>query len=261
MKNKKGIIIASFGTTYEVTRKLCIESIEKMIEEKYEDYLVLRAFTSEIVRSILKDRDGLDVYNPIGALNRMKEMGIKEVFIQSLHIIPGYEYEKIIKQVEDFKKENEDFIISVGKPLLYEDHDFRKVIEGLVAEKILGEEPVVFMGHGTEHSSDEAYGKLERMFADKGYGEVFIGTVEGARTIEDIIAQLKDKNIKKVILRPFMLVAGDHAINDMASEDEASWRNKLLANGIEAEIGLFGLGEISAVRNLFLEHLEAAINS
>ena len=258
---KKGIIVASFGTTYEVTRKLCIESIEKMVEEKYEDYLVLRAFTSEIVRSILKDRDGLNIYNPIGALNRMKELGIKEIFIQSLHIIPGYEYEKIVKQVEDFKKENEGFIISVGKPLLYEDYEFRKVIEGLEAESILGEKPVVFMGHGTEHGSDEAYIKLEKLFADKGCGEVFIGTVEGAKTIGDIIAQLKGRNIKKVMLRPFMLVAGDHAINDMASEDEDSWRNKLLDNGIEAEIGLSGLGEIRAVRDLFLEHLEAVINS
>ncbi|MPN30648.1 Sirohydrochlorin cobaltochelatase CbiKP [bioreactor metagenome] len=145
--------------------------------------------------------------------------------------------------------------------MLYEDYDFRKVIEGLEAESILGEKPVVFMGHGTEHGSDEAYIKLEKLFADKGCGEVFIGTVEGAKTIGDIIAQLKGRNIKKVMLRPFMLVAGDHAINDMASEDEDSWRNKLLDNGIEAEIGLSGLGEIRAVRDLFLEHLEAVINS
>ena len=256
---EKGIIVASFGTSYEGTRKLCIASIENMIKTKYEKLQVLRAFTSEKIRKKLKGRDGMDIYNPQGALMRMKELNIKEIYIQPLHILSGFEYEKIKNQVEGFLKDNEDFKISIGKPLLYDDEDFHKVVEGLQAEDILSEKPIVFMGHGTEHSSDKAYDSLERLFNQKGYEDAFIGTVEGSKTLGDIIPILKEREIKSVRLRPFMLVAGDHAINDMASRDEDSWLTRLEAEGIEVEVELVGLGEIGFIRELFLEHLEDII--
>ena len=253
---KKGIIVASFGTSYDKTRKLCIERIEEMVSRKYEELEVLRAFTSEKIRKKLKDRDGINIYNPKGALLRMKELNIKDIYIQPLHIIPGFEYEKIENQVEGFLKENEDFKISISKPLLYDKEDYHRVLEGLQGEKILSDSPIVFMGHGTEHNSDRVYAELEELFNEKGYKNAFIGTVEGSKTLEDIISILKAREIKLVRLRPFMLVAGDHAINDMASKDGDSWFNKLRAEGIEAEVELFGLGELGFIRTLFLEHLE-----
>ena len=255
---KKGIIVVSFGTTYEETRKLCIESIENKIREEYRDYLVLRAFTSQMVINKLKKRDNYRVDNPKEALEKIKEENIKEIYIQPLHVIPGHEYEKLLGQIEDFLEENPSFSIKTGKPLLYEDLDYEKVVDGLnLSDK---EEGIVFMGHGTDHESDIAYKKLEKTFRDKSYENVFIGTVEGETTIKDIIPNLKSQSIKNINLRPFMLVAGDHAINDMASEEEDSWESILKSNGFSVKSYIKGLGEIEAIQNIYLEHLEKIID-
>ena len=254
---KKGIIVVSFGTTYEKTRKLCIESIENRIKEEYKDYLVLRAFTSQMVINKLKKRDNYIVDNPKEALERMKKEGVEDIYIQSLHIILGHEYEKLMGQVEEFLEESHNCFIKVGKPLLYEDMDYHKAVEGLELSDIGEKEAIVFMGHGTDHEVDKSYEKLEKVFRQKGHENVYIGTVEGKITIEEIIPKLKAKSIEKIILRPFMLVAGDHAINDMASEDEDSWASILKSNGFNVESQIKGLGEIKAIQNIYLEHLKS----
>ena len=257
---KKGIIVVSFGTSYEKTRKLCIESIENRIKEQYKDYLVLRAFTSQMVINKLKKRDNYIVDNPREALEKMKEEKIEEIYIQPLHIILGHEYEKLLGQVEEFIEENDNFSIKVGKPLLYEDTDYHKAVGGLELSDMGEKEAIIFMGHGTNHEVDISYEKLEKVFREKGHENVYIGTVEGKITIEDIISKLKSNDIEKIILRPFMLVAGDHAINDMASEDEDSWASILKSNGFDVESQIKGLGEIEAIQNIYLEHLEAILN-
>ena len=256
---RKGIIVVSFGTSYEKTRKLCIESIENRIREKYEDFLVLRAFTSQMIINKLKKRDNYKVYNPKEALEKMKDNRIDNIYIQTLHIIPGYEYEKLLEQVYEFSKENVNINIQIGKPLLFDDLDYSKVVEGLDFVKSKDGEAVVFMGHGTNHSADKSYERLENKFREKGYNNVFIGTVEGRKTINEIIPVLKEQNIKKVRLMPFMLVAGDHAINDMAS-DENSWKTKLLSEGFDVEVILKGLGEVKSIQDMYINHLEKIIN-
>ena len=253
---KKGIIVVSFGTTYEKTRKLSIESIENKVKERYKDYLVLRAFTSQMVINKLKRRDNYFVDNPREALERMKESGIKNIYIQPLHIIPGHEYEKLLSQVKEFLEENNSYAIKIGKPLLYDELDYYKVVQGLNLSDRKQNEGIVFMGHGTNHEADASYEKLERTFREKGYENVYIGTVEGSITIEDIISKLKVKEIQKIKLRPFMLVAGDHAINDMASNEEDSWKSILESNGFNVEVSLQGLGELETIQNIYLEHLE-----
>lgn len=257
---KKGIIVVSFGTTYEKTRKLCIESIENRIKEQYKDYLVLRAFTSQMVINKLKKRDNYTVDNPKEALERLKEEGIEEIYIQPLHIILGHEYEKLLRQVEEFLEENPKYSIKIGKPLLYEDMDYHRVVDGLKLSNIGEKESIVFMGHGTNHEVDISYEKLQKVFRQKEHKNVYIGTVEGKITIEDIVSKLKANGIEKVILRPFMLVAGDHAINDMASDEENSWASILKSNGFNVESQIQGLGEIEAIQNIYLEHLEDIIN-
>ncbi|HAE92559.1 MULTISPECIES: sirohydrochlorin cobaltochelatase [Tissierella] len=245
---KKGIIVASFGTTHENTRKLCIESIENIIKEKYKEYLVLRAFTSGMVINILKKRDGINVFNPKEAIEEMKAQGVDEIYIQPLHIIPGHEYEKLTK-----------YNLKVGLPLLSLRDDNIKIAEEIGSNELNVNEAMVFMGHGSDHKADIAYENLENIYHEKGFTNVFIGTVEGRKTIDDIIIDLKGKNIKKVKLRPFMLVAGDHAINDMASEDEDSWKSILEKEGYEVEVSLKGLGEYKIIQDIFLEHLEDII--
>ncbi|NMA87217.1 MAG: sirohydrochlorin cobaltochelatase [Tissierellia bacterium] len=257
---KKGIIVTSFGTTYKETRKLCIESIENKIEEKYSDYLVLRAFTSQMVINKLKKRDNYIVDNPKEALEKMKAEGIEKIYIQPLHIILGHEYEKLLGQVDGFLKENPNHSIKIGRPLLNEDVDYKEVVEALEIGDLDEKEAMVFMGHGTDHEVDTSYKKLEKTFRKKGYENIYIGTVEGEVTIEDIIPSLKSKDIEKIILKPFMLVAGDHAINDMASSREDSWASILRSHGFQVETMIKGLGEIEAIQNIYLKHLENIID-
>ncbi|CAK7057376.1 sirohydrochlorin cobaltochelatase [Tissierella sp.] len=245
---KKGIIVASFGTTYESTRKLCIESIEDIIRERYGDCLVLRAFTSKMVINILKKRDNIHVFNPEEAIREMRNQGIEDIYIQPLHIIPGHEYEKLTK-----------YNLKVGLPLLSLEEDYMKIVENIGISELGSNEALVFMGHGSNHEADEAYEILENLYHKKGFTNVFIGTVEGSKTIEDIIKELKEKNIKKIKLKPFMLVAGDHAINDMASEDDDSWKSILEKDRFQVEICLRGLGEYRIIQEIFLEHLEQII--
>lgn len=253
---KKGIIVTSFGTTYEKTRQLCIESIEKRISELYKDAQVLRAFTSRVVISRLKKRDNIHVDTPTEALQKMKDSGIREIYIQPLLIIEGIEYEKILREARDFIKENNDMNISIGKPLLSSELDYEKVVSSL---KLSLNKAIVYMGHGSDHKTDISYEKLEGVIRNKGYENVFIATVEGEKTLDDILVKLKNKDIKEVLLKPFMLVAGDHATNDMASDDEDSWKSILNANNIKVEIEISGLGEVKAIQDIFIDHLEDII--
>lgn len=256
---KKGIIVVSFGTSYETTRKLCIESIENRVKEHYKDFLVLRAFTSQMVIRKLKERDKIYVDNPVEALERMKAKGIEKIYIQPLHILAGGEYEKLLGQVEEFLKDNGDCSIKIGKPLLYDEEDYKKVVESLSFIDLKTDEGLVLMGHGTDHERDTSYDKLEKAFRDKGYENVYVGTLAGRVTLEDIIPKLKDKGVERVILRPFMLVAGDHVINNMASDEEDSWKSILEREGFKVELVLQGLGEVKEIQDIFLDHLERII--
>lgn len=253
---KKGIIITSFGTTFEKTRKLCIESIENRVREEFKDSLVLRAFTSRVVISRIKKRDNIHNDNPTEALEKMKESGIKEVYIQPLLIIEGIEYEKILREARDFMKENNDINISIGKPLLSSDVDYENVVKALNLPK---DNSIVFMGHGSDHKTDISYERLENEIRKNGYENTFIATVEGEKTIEDVLEGLKEKNIDRVLLKPFMLVAGDHATNDMASDEDDSWKSILERNNIKVDIEISGLGEVQAIQDIFIDHLKDII--
>ena len=250
---KKGIIITSFGTTFEKTRKLCIESIENRVREEFKDALVLRAFTSRVVISRIKKRDNIHNDNPTEALEKMKEAGIKEVYIQPLLIIEGIEFEKILKEASNFSDENLDIKIKIGKPLLSSDMDYENVVKALNLPK---DQSIVFMGHGSDHKTDISYERLENEIRMNGFENKFIATVEGEKTIEDVLEGLKEKNIDKVLLKPFMLVAGDHATNDMASDEDDSWKSILEANNIKVDTEISGLGEVQAIQNIFIEHLK-----
>lgn len=255
----KGIIVTSFGTTHEDTRKLCIESIENLIKDKFKDYLVLRAFTSRIVISRLKKNHDYPVDNPTEALEKMKSKGIKDIYIQPLLIIEGVEYDKIVEEVNKFLESNKDFNIKIGKPLLSDEKDYEDSIEALNIPDYKEDQGLVLMGHGTYHKADIAYEKMENLMRYKGYDNVFLGTVEGEKTIEDIVKDLKMKKISRVDLKPFMLVAGDHAKNDMASDEEDSWKSILEKNGIKVNVEIKGLGENKEIRNIFIHHLKDII--
>ena len=250
---KKAVLVVSFGTSYKETREKTIEACEKKIKEGLEGYDFFRAFTSNMIIRKLKNRDGLHIENPIEALDRLYKEGYQEVIVQTLHIICGEEFNKLKEQVESYKDKFEKIIL--GRPLLTYIEDYKETVEAIENQipKMNEQEAVVFMGHGTFHESHSTYPALEYMFRDNDMN-VYIGTVEGYPEIEQVVKKLKADNIKTVDVLPFMLVAGDHATNDMASDEEDSWKSILEKEGFNVKVHLQGLGEYPAIQDKFVNH-------
>lgn len=255
---KKAVLVVSFGTSYHETRKKTIEACEDKIREGLKDYDFYRAYTSNMIIRKLKNRDGIHIDNPIEALDRLYEQGYKEVIVQTLHIICGEEYTKLKEQVESYQNKFEKIIL--GRPLLTYIDDYKEAIEAMEYQipQMEKDEAVVFMGHGTFHESHSTYPALEYMMRDHGIN-AYVGTVEGYPELEQVINRLKSENIKIVNLMPFMLVAGDHAINDMAGDEEDSWKTVLEAEGFKVKVYLKGLGENPYIQDKFMKHANECI--
>lgn len=250
---KKAILVVSFGTSYHETRKKTIDACGSKIKESFKDYDFYRAFTSGMIINKLRKRDKMEIYNPLEVLEQLYKAGYEEVVVQSLHIICGDEYNKLKDMVSEYEDKFEK--ISLGRPLLTYIDDYRETVLAVKQDldKMDIDEAIVFMGHGTEHESHSAYPAIEYMFRDYGIN-AFVGTVEGYPELEQVIKKLKDKNIKTVDLLPFMLVAGDHAINDMASDEEDSWKTILENEGFHVKVHLKGLGENPYIQEKFRNH-------
>ena len=250
---KKAILVVSFGTSYHETRKKTIEVCENKIKESFKDYDFYRAFTSGMIINKLKKRDNMFIDNPSEALEKLYNAGYQEVVVQSLHIICGDEYNKLKDMVAQYEDKFDK--ISIGRPLLTYIDDYRETVEAVKKDldKMYIDEAVVFMGHGTEHESHSSYPAIEYMFRDYGIN-AFVGTVEGYPELEQVIKKLKNRNIKTVDLLPFMLVAGDHAINDMASDEEDSWKTILEKEGFNVKVHVKGLGENPYIQEKFKNH-------
>ncbi|CEI74101.1 MULTISPECIES: sirohydrochlorin cobaltochelatase [Romboutsia] len=250
---KKAVLVVSFGTSYKETREKTIEACENKIKNGLEGYDFFRAFTSNMIIRKLKNRDGIEIENPIQALDRLYEEGYEEVIVQTLHIICGEEFTKLKEQVDSYQDKFKKIIL--GRPLLTYIEDYKETVEAIKHQipQMQKDEAVVFMGHGTFHESHASYPALEYMMRDAGIN-AYVGTVEGYPEIDNVVKRLKEDNIKIVNLMPFMLVAGDHAINDMAGEDEDSWKNILEDFGFKVKIHLQGLGENPYIQDKFMNH-------
>lgn len=255
---KKAIITASFGTSYPETRKKTIEAVENKIRDFFPEFDVFRAFTSRKVIKKIKEQEGIDIPDVLQLMERLKEAGYEEVYVQPLHIIPGIEYIKALHQavfyMKDFKK------VRVGKPLLNSFEDYQSVLQWIddLAKDLNPQEAILFMGHGSRHSAFSAYACLDHMLMEK---PVFICGAESYPDLDTAIKRMKKENIRKVQLHPFMLVAGDHATNDMASDDEDSWKSRLKAQGFFAEAHLKGMGEYPEIQDLFVAHTRALLEA
>lgn len=250
----KAILVVSFGTTYPETRQKTIEACEKAIQRQFKDYNVCRAFTSTVVINRIQKQEGLLIPTVSQALNNLLNEGIKEVYIQPLHIIVGSEYEKIVKQAHDFKTSG--MTIHIGQPLLSNMSDYEAVKEILLTlyDKNDKHTATVLMGHGSQHYAFTAYAALDHMLSDSS---VFIGCVESYPDIELIEKQLAKRKIKTIHLAPFMLVAGDHATNDMTSDEPDSWYHFLRTRGYDVKTHLVGLGEYKDIQAIYLKHVAA----
>lgn len=251
----KGLIIASFGTTHMEAFGASIGRIENELRKKYPDYYITHSFSSEMVRSRLRKRN-INYFNLPEALRDMEEKGIRNITIFSLYVIPGIEYEKIVKQSRVYNNENR-LNIKFTTPLLNDESDIEETA------KTLGElfsnkpavKPAVLMGHGTSVEVDSAYSKLQEKLFEMNK-DVYIGTVEGSVGFEDVAEKLDCQRNKEVLLTPFLLVAGDHAKNDMGSDEEDSWASMLSNRGCNVEVEIKGLCERKEINNLFYKKLE-----
>ena len=257
---EKELLVVSFGTSYNDNRRLTIGAIENALEVAFPDFSVRRAFTSQIIIDHVFQRDGEVIDNVTQALDRAVENGIKTLVVQPTHLMSGYEYNDLADELAEYADAFES--IAMGVPLLDTDDDFLTVADALAEATAAfndGETAICLMGHGTEAESNAVYAKMQAVFKESGNENYYVGTVEAEPSVEDVLAAVKAGNYRRVVLRPMMIVAGDHANNDMAGDDEDSWKSIFKKAGYEVECVVEGLGQMEAIQALILIHAGNAI--
>ena len=278
------LLVVSFGTSFNDSRAEDIKGIEDALAEAYPDWSVRRAFTAQIIINHVEARDDEAIDNMQQALDRAVDNGVKNLVVQPTHLMHGAEYDVMVVAIDEYKDKFES--VAIAEPMLGEVgddatviNDDKKAVAQAIADEACKEAgfddmqaaadagtAFVFMGHGTSHTANVTYDQMQTQMEDLGFTNAFIGTVEGEpedTACEAVIEKVKEAGFKNVILRPLMVVAGDHANNDMAGDDEDSWKSQFEASGdfdsVDCQIA--GLGRIEAVEDLYVEHTKAAIDS
>ena len=278
------LLVVSFGTSFNDSRAEDVKGIEDALAEAYPDWSVRRAFTAQIIINHVEARDDEVIDNMQQALDRAVENGVKNLVVQPTHLMHGAEYDEMTEAINGYKDKFES--VAIAEPMLGEVGDDATVINDdkkAVAQAITDEAckeagfdsmdaaaeagaAFVFMGHGTSHTANITYDQMQTQMENLGFKNAFIGTVEGKpedTACDKVIEKVKEAGYKNVVLRPLMVVAGDHANNDMAGDDEDSWRSQFVASGnfenVDTQIA--GLGRIEAVEQLYVDHTKAAIDS
>ncbi len=258
---EKELLVVSFGTSYNDSRRLTIGAIEQWLQTGFPDWSVRRAFTSQIIIDHVKDRDGEVIDNVTEALERAIHNGVKTLVVQPTHLMSGFEYTDLKDELAEYADAFDQIILS--DPLLVSDDDFISVADAIVdatAKYDDGETAICFMGHGTEADSNGVYARMQTVLNDAGKENYYIGTVEAEPSVEDVLEMVQAGNYRKVVLRPLMIVAGDHANNDMAGDEEDSWKSVFEAAGYEVECVIEGLGQMEAIQEMILAHAGIAIS-
>ena len=278
------LLVVSFGTSFNDSRVADIKGIEDALQEAYPDWSVRRAFTAQIIINHVQARDGEKIDNMQQAMDRAVANGVKNLIVQPTHLMHGAEYDEMMEMVESYRDKFES--VAVAEPLLGEvgadatviNSDKEAVAKAITAAAVkdAGYDSLdaaaadgvafVFMGHGTSHTAKVSYSQMQSTMQTLSYDNVFIGTVEGEpeeTACENVIEAVKAAGYTKVVLRPLMVVAGDHANNDMAGEDEDSWLSQFKASDAfeSVDTQIAGLGEIADIQQLYIAHTKAAIDS
>ena len=259
----KEILVVSFGTSYNSSRSLTIGGIENCIREHFPDYRVERAFTADTIIRILKKRDNIKVDTVKEALDKAVASGVGTLVVQPTHLMMGFEYADLKAVVDTYKDKFDKLVLAA--PLLTDSADYEKVVAAIrtrTASLDDGETAICFMGHGTEAESNKDYQTMQRIFAAKGYANYYVGTVEASPTVDDLVEAIDAKGTySNVVLLPLMVVAGDHATNDMAGDEEDSWKSVFERAGYGVTCVLEGLGQNYDIQKIYVEHTQAAIDS
>ena len=278
------LLVVSFGTSFNDSRAEDVKGIEDALAAAYPDWSVRRAFTAQIIINHVQARDGEAIDNMQQALDRAVANGVKNLVVQPTHLMHGAEYDEMTEAIDEYKDKFES--VAIAEPMLGEvgddatviNDDKKAVAQAITDEacKVAGFDDMkaaadagtafVFMGHGTSHTANVTYDQMQTQMDDLGFTNAFIGTVEGEpedTACDKVIEKVKEAGFKNVILRPLMVVAGDHANNDMAGDDEDSWKSQFVASGDfdSVDCQIEGLGRIAAVEDLYVAHTKAAIDS
>ena len=278
------LLVVSFGTSFNDSRVEDIKGIEDKLAEAFPDWSVRRAFTAQIIINHVQARDDEHIDNMQQALDRAVANGVKNLVVQPTHLMHGAEYDEMVEAIDEYKDKFES--VAIAEPMLGEVgadatviNDDKAAVAKAVTDAAVASAgydsmeaaaedgtAFVFMGHGTSHTANVTYNQMQTQMENLGFTNAFIGTVEGKpedTACDAVIDKVKDAGFKKVILRPLMVVAGDHANNDMAGDDDDSWKSMFEASGEfdEVDCQIEGLGRIEAVEDLYVEHTQAAIDS
>lgn len=276
------ILVVSFGTSFNDSRVADVGGVEKAIQKAYPDYSVRRAFSAQIIINHIEARDGEKIDNVKQAMDRAVDNGVKNLIVQPTHLMHGAEYDEITETINGYSDKIDN--ITIAEPLLGEvgddittiNQDKQDVAEIITkqAVKSAGYDSLdaaaddgtafVFMGHGTDHTANITYDQMQTQMDDLGYDNVFIGTVEGKpadTACDQVIEKVKDAGYTKVILRPLMVVAGDHANNDMAGDDSDSWKSQFEASGSFDSVTcqIEGLGRVKGIQKIYISHIKNAL--
>ena len=278
------LLVVSFGTSFNDSRAEDVKGIEDALAEAYPDWSVRRAFTAQIIINHVEARDDEVIDNMQQALDRAVENGVKNLVVQPTHLMHGAEYDEMTEAINEYKDKFES--VAIAEPMLGEVgddatviNDDKKAVAQAITDTACKEAgfdsmdaaaeagtAFVFMGHGTSHTANVTYDQMQTQMENLGFKNAFIGTVEGKpedTACDKVIEKVKEAGYKNVVLRPLMVVAGDHANNDMAGDDEDSWKSPFVASGnfenVDTQIA--GLGRIEAVEQLYVDHTKAAIDS
>ena len=262
---KKSILVVSFGTSYNDSRERNIDAIEQTIAETFPEYEVRRAFTSQVIIDKLKKRDHIGIDNVKEALEHALEDGVTELIVQPTHLMDGIEYMDLAETVEEYRNRFKQ--LDIGDPLLTTEEDFNRVIDAITDATVQyddGETAICFMGHGTEAKANQVYTRLQKELQKRNYINYYVATVEASPSITDLIHMVKTKTgggYKKAVLRPLLVVAGDHANNDMAGAEEESWKCLMEEAGYKVKCIVEGLGELADIRQLYAAHVKLIMNA
>ena len=260
---KPAILVTSFGTSFPTSRHITIGAIEDDIREAFPDYDVRRAFTAQIIIDHVEKDTGRHIDNFEEAMDKLVAEGVKEVIVQPTHLMDGFEYNDIKNSLEDYASKFEK--TALGAPLLSTEEDqiaVAKAIKEAMEPYEDDQTAICLMGHGTEAESNAIYATMQKVFDDLGYDNYFVATVEATPTFDDVAKAAKEAGYTKAVLRPLMVVAGDHANNDMAdTEDPESFASVMAAEGFEVTSVIEGLGQIVAIDEIYVAHVQDAIDS
>ncbi len=257
---EKELLVVSFGTSFNDSRRLTIGGIEQAIDDAVDAWSVRRAFTAQIIIDHGESRDGIHIDNVEEALERAVKNGVKILAVQPTHLMHGFEYDELMEVLAGYADAFDK--ISVGEPLLTSDEDFDRVADimiDIVRDYDDGSTAIVYMGHGTEHEYNKIYARMQETLLAKGAVNYYVGTVEAEPSVDDVLEAIAGKGYTRVVLRDMMVVCGDHANNDMAGDEEDSWKSISTAAGYELVCVMEGLGQVPEIQQIYVEHALKAV--